>query len=200
MIRYPASLNYLCGSFGLNTVTTKHPTNSPKTKTSKRLKDPPRDAPTKVTKALRSKEKSKDSVDFLINETLEQFQKYCKRNRVQKLGFYEFVINPMSFGLTVENIFHVSFLIQQKKLFMLKKGNDKHELHLPDSPTVRKGRVDQESGQMLLSLDMAKWRQIIDTLNLPMVPMISHVCDDKDDDMIGNSDSDWCEAKSVSLW
>ena len=57
----------------------------------------------------------KTMVESLHNDLLREF----KRNQQQPVNFYEFVCHPTSFANTVENIFHVSFLIKERKIAMV---------------------------------------------------------------------------------
>ena len=49
---------------------------------------------------------------FSITFTLLMFQSNGKR----AVGYFNFVIHPHHFGHTVENMFHVSFLVKERKV------------------------------------------------------------------------------------
>jgi non-structural maintenance of chromosomes element 4 len=111
-----------------------------------------------------------------------------------------FVVNPKSFGQTVENLFYVSFLIRDGRVQIEYDEYDLPALgeyclnisHLPSvgvlflltlmyPAPVRRELAEEEprarSGaskhQAILSMDMETWRDIIDTLGLTE-PMIEH--------------------------
>ncbi|KAK5990989.1 Non-structural maintenance of chromosome element 4-like protein [Cladobotryum mycophilum] len=91
------------------------------------------------------------------------------------IDLMRFVVNPKSFGQTVENLFYVSFLIRDGKVEI-----DFDEFDLPalapvDRDEEEEGAVRQGASkhQAILSMDMVTWRDIIDTFNL-VEPMIEH--------------------------
>ena len=106
----------------------------------------------------------------------------------------KFVVNPRSFGQTVENLFYVSFLIRDGKVAI-----EFDEFDLPTLSTIdphilvvlyitdtKAGPVDAESEQpatdrrkggpskhqAIFSMDMATWKDIIDTFEIsePLIP------------------------------
>ncbi|KAH6981878.1 Nse4 C-terminal-domain-containing protein [Ilyonectria sp. MPI-CAGE-AT-0026] len=91
------------------------------------------------------------------------------------IDLMRFVVNPKSFGQTVENMFYVSFLIRDGRVEI-----DFDEFGLPALAPV--DREAEEEGaarhsaskhQAILSMDMETWRDIIDTFDLKE-PMITH--------------------------
>ncbi|KAJ1335958.1 non-structural maintenance of chromosomes element 4 [Microdochium nivale] len=84
------------------------------------------------------------------------------------IDMLRFVINPRSFGQTVENLFYVSFLIRD--------GQVRIDFDSDDFPTLLPVDKDEEqiSGtkhgaqrqQAVLSIDMGIWRDIIETFNI----------------------------------
>ncbi|RFU80869.1 nuclear qri2 nse4 [Trichoderma arundinaceum] len=113
------------------------------------------------------------------------------------IDLMRFVVNPKSFGQTIENLFYVSFLIRDGRVEI---EFDEHglpalgECHIGAEHfffscgymvlTLRPAPVDREDDtgtirqatskhQAILSMDMATWQDIIDTMGL-QEPMIEH--------------------------
>ncbi|KAL7898359.1 Nse4 C-terminal domain-containing protein [Trichoderma sp. SZMC 28014] len=91
------------------------------------------------------------------------------------IDLMRFVVNPKSFGQTIENLFYVSFLIRDGRVEI-----DFDEDGLPAlAPVDREGddagaiRQSTSKHQAILSMDMETWQDIIDTLGLKE-PMIQH--------------------------
>ncbi|KAK4152376.1 Nse4 C-terminal-domain-containing protein [Chaetomidium leptoderma] len=90
------------------------------------------------------------------------------------IDLLRFVINPHSFGQTVENMFYVSFLIREGSVKL-----DFDDDGLPAIEPVRKNSSAEPSRskaamrhQAIMSIDMATWRDIIDAFDIkePMIP------------------------------
>ncbi|KAG7291704.1 hypothetical protein NEMBOFW57_001723 [Staphylotrichum longicolle] len=90
------------------------------------------------------------------------------------IDLVRFVVNPHSFGQTVENMFYVSFLIREGSVKLDFDDDD-----LPAIEPVRKdpsGEVNRSKAAMrhqaIMSIDMATWRDIIDAFDIkePMIP------------------------------
>ncbi|KAI1825873.1 hypothetical protein F4861DRAFT_155136 [Xylaria intraflava] len=82
------------------------------------------------------------------------------------IDLLKFVINPKSFGQTVENMFYVSFLIRDGAVQL-----EFDEAGLPSlQPTAGQDsgatKRDAQRHQAVLSIDMQMWRDIIDAFNI----------------------------------
>ncbi|KAG9237901.1 Nse4 C-terminal-domain-containing protein [Amylocarpus encephaloides] len=79
------------------------------------------------------------------------------------LAFFKFVVNPKSFGQTVENMFYVSFLIKEGKVgISFDRG-----LPYLDITSPRSGRGgDNAKHQAVLSIDYATWREMIEIFDI----------------------------------
>ncbi|KAI0201875.1 hypothetical protein F4808DRAFT_459631 [Astrocystis sublimbata] len=89
------------------------------------------------------------------------------------IDLLKFVVNPKSFGQTVENMFYVSFLIRDGAILIEFDENGLPSLQPtanqdPSSTTKR----DAERHQAVLSLDMQMWQDIIKAFNItePIIP------------------------------
>ncbi|XP_071947049.1 non-structural maintenance of chromosomes element 4 homolog A-like [Antedon mediterranea] len=132
--------------------------------------------PTAVPKQLTSVVQSHQEVTTeevgKIMAILQQYTNCSEGSEVDPVSFFEFVINPQSFGQTIENIFYVSFLV--------KDGHVKVELDGDGLPVIfpcepyKEGQSRQAVGkkQFMFSLTMEKWREIIEVMGLeePLIP------------------------------
>ncbi|KJZ75949.1 hypothetical protein HIM_04773 [Hirsutella minnesotensis 3608] len=91
------------------------------------------------------------------------------------IDLMRFVVNPKSFGQTVENIFYVSFLIRDGRVEI-----EFDEYDLPalapvdrDADEETAARHSASKHQAVLAMDMKIWRNIIEAFNL-QEPMIEH--------------------------
>ncbi|AEO65171.1 uncharacterized protein THITE_2111901 [Thermothielavioides terrestris NRRL 8126] len=107
----------------------------------------------------------------------EEQRALMERHALRSTGgidLLRFVINPRSFGQTVENMFYVSFLIREGSVKL-----EFDEDGLPAIAPVRKNSSAEPSRpkattrhQAIMSIDMATWRDIIDAFDIkePMIP------------------------------
>lgn len=80
------------------------------------------------------------------------------------ISYFDFVLNPTSFSQTIENIFHVSFLIKDGKVAINIEDDGLPYIHLMPQST---GSVDDlPRQQMILSLDMKEWQELVTALDL----------------------------------
>ncbi|ORY67638.1 Nse4 C-terminal-domain-containing protein [Pseudomassariella vexata] len=123
----------------------------------------------------RAQDAAEDAFDIgAEDETKKIMEQHGLRN-TGGIDLFKFVVNPKSFGQTVENMFYVSFLIRDGKI-----GIEFDENGLPTLlPT---GTGDAEPGaarhaaqkqQAVLSIDMATWRDLIEAFDIKQ-PLIEH--------------------------
>ncbi|KAL2180900.1 Nse4 C-terminal-domain-containing protein [Thermothelomyces heterothallicus CBS 202.75] len=119
-----------------------------------------------------------DAIDNLSEDpTPEEQRALMERYALRSTGgidLLRFVVNPYSFGQTVENMFYVSFLIREGSV-RLEFDDD----GLPSIEPVRRNSSAEPSRskaamrhQAIMSIDMATWRDIIDAFDIkePMIP------------------------------
>ncbi|KAF1995473.1 Nse4-domain-containing protein [Amniculicola lignicola CBS 123094] len=111
------------------------------------------------------------------DETVEMA---CQRHRIRQsprgepcVSLFDFVVNPTSFGQTVENLFYVSFLIREGNVQVL---HDKHGLPLVVPCQQRSLNEHRERSvkkhQAVFSLDWPTWKTFIDAFDIkePLIP------------------------------
>lgn len=86
------------------------------------------------------------------------------------LPYFEFVLHPQSFAKTCENIFHLSFLVNEGHA-RIKYDADNMVVVEPVFANTSTEREDR-SGTFMMTMDMMKWRKAVKALNItePVIP------------------------------
>ncbi|KAM3914089.1 non-structural maintenance of chromosomes element 4 homolog A [Leptodactylus fuscus] len=118
-------------------------------------------------------ESHQEATEKEVERILGFLQTYFREDPETPISFFDFVVDPNSFARTVENIFHVSFIIRD--------GFARIYLDQDRLPVIEP--VDQESAsqvdkdnqpryQGVISLSHQDWRDIVDTFEItqPMIP------------------------------
>jgi hypothetical protein len=123
---------------------------------------------------LSSVEKSQtDMTEEEVQKVLKVLNKVYRARKEKPIGYLEFVVDPFSFGSTVENIFHVSFLVKDNlaKIALSSDG-------LPTIEPTRGGMGGTDSGaelqqkQHIVNITIADWKKIKDEFQIKsaMIP------------------------------
>jgi len=106
-----------------------------------------------------------------VERILKALMKETKQGKTP-LCFFSFVIDPTSFGQTVENIFHTSFLVKDGKA-SIKLDEDKLPIINISAPYLEDGSGSSvERFQVVMSMNISEWQRIIESfqINSPMIP------------------------------
>jgi len=107
-----------------------------------------------------------------INRCLEEVY---ENNNNQPISFFMFTIHPTLFSRSVENIFHVSFLIKEGKaeLFLdnnelpvLRPMNKSNTQNIDTSLSNNKTDQIHCLTQLILSLDMEQWESLVQVFHI----------------------------------
>lgn len=107
-----------------------------------------------------------------INRCLEDAY---EQNQCQPVGFFQFTIHPKRFSRSVENIFHVSFLIKEGKVELFLDEDQLPVLRpiINTNQSVSETKLSQMQSltQLILSLDMEQWETLIEVFQIenPMI-------------------------------
>ncbi|CAE7224246.1 unnamed protein product [Rhizoctonia solani] len=101
------------------------------------------------------------------NETSENIKMVYRRlEECQRINFFKFVINPTSFGQSVENMFYVSFMIRDAKIAFEVVDNEPfiYACDPPDQNDYEGGGIQKR--QLVMELDVATWKRAIEVFNI----------------------------------
>ncbi|XP_029886569.1 non-structural maintenance of chromosomes element 4 homolog A [Aquila chrysaetos chrysaetos] len=118
-------------------------------------------------------ESHQEATEKEVERILGLLQTHFKNDPDTPISFFDLVIDPNSFARTVENIFHVSFIIRDG-FARLKLDDDKLPIIEPSKDNVG-GEDDRSTGarnQVVISLNHQEWKEIVETYEITE-PMIS---------------------------
>jgi len=130
-------------------------------------------APTK-TAIVEKSQANEQKTDRLVNSTRKILEQVYKQKGKKPVSYFEFVIDPESFGNTVENMFHVSFLVKQRVCCLSVDDN----LGLPVlEPVIGRGggedSDEHKKNQAVISISYQDWQDLKEALGVTE-PAIVH--------------------------
>uniref|UniRef100_A0A8C5J6E0 Non-structural maintenance of chromosomes element 4 n=1 Tax=Junco hyemalis TaxID=40217 RepID=A0A8C5J6E0_JUNHY len=107
-----------------------------------------------------------------VERILRILQSHFENDPNTPISFFDFVVDPNSFARTVENMFHVSFLVRDG---LAKIKLDEDELPIIEPVKPREGEEESRAAarnQVVISLDQSQWKDIIETFQITeaMIP------------------------------
>nr|XP_009936057.1 PREDICTED: non-structural maintenance of chromosomes element 4 homolog A [Opisthocomus hoazin] len=165
--RRAPSFHYMLGSF-------KSDPPVPRQRIERQRKAPGGEAKRAMPAQLKKMEEShQEATEKEVERILGLLQTHFKNDPDTPISFFDLVIDPNSFARTVENIFHVSFIIRDG-FARLKLDDDKLPIIEPSKDDEGK-KDDYSAGarnQVVLSLNHQEWQEIVETYEITE-PMIS---------------------------
>ncbi|XP_053165045.1 non-structural maintenance of chromosomes element 4 homolog A [Hemicordylus capensis] len=119
-------------------------------------------------------ESNQEATEKEVERILGLLQAYCQEDPDTPLSFLEFVTDPNSFARTIENMFHVSFLIRDG-LARLSLDQDKLPVIASLNPEEGENDLDtQARKQAVISMSYQEWQNIVRIFEIsePMIPPI----------------------------
>jgi len=153
-------------------INTEAPDSKPKEKKTKRVQNE-RDKIVTKTVIHEKNQVTEQKTDRLVNSTRDILQNIYKQGGKKPVGYFDFVIDPDSFGNTVENMFHVSFLVKQRVVCL--KVDD--EVGLPFLEPVSGGRggggdEGVVKNQAVISISYQDWSELKDALDISKAAIV----------------------------
>ena len=114
----------------------------------------------------------------LVESTMQLLERKFKQNGKKPVNYFKFLIDPQSFGKTVENMFHLSFLVKQRRVELSICEKIGLPMLVPVSAGSYVGDEGDEGGsegknQAIISLSYDDWEDLKDALNI-ISPAIVH--------------------------
>lgn len=161
----PPTFAFMLGSFS------RHPLQKKERVKRQRLaEDNGKEKRTNVKMVIDDQEQLETTAHDVSRRILPTLKDLYKRSK-HPLDYFEFVIDPDSFGVTVENMFHVSFLIRDG-LAQISLDEDKLPVIEPTSGVLG-SREDKDKAlqslprkQLINNFSVSQWRRLIQTYNI----------------------------------
>lgn len=162
-------------SFGfvLGTLDTEAGEDKPQRQRQRADRQRERVAPTKTTIVERSQADGQ-MTDKLVTSTRKILDQQYRNNCKKPVNYFKFVIDPDSFGNTVENMFHVSFLVKQRVVRLSVDEEIGLPILEPVSSRSAAGDGDGEGvkNQAIISISYEDWEELKDALNISKAAIV----------------------------
>jgi len=148
-----------------------------------------KDQPTKSRRACRERDlvetissevsvmkRSENQTEELVCQV---YKRLVERYLVERLpiDYFRFVIDPDSFGCSIENMFHISFLVKEGKVAIFVSKETGLPMIRPISTSSQSNEMQPEdNSQVVMNMCMADWARMVDTLGIrkPMIRKEGH--------------------------
>jgi len=109
---------------------------------------------------------NEQKTDRLVNSTRKILESAYRQNGKKPVSYFDFVIDPDSFGNTVENMFHVSFLVKQRVCRL--SVDDESELPVLEPILTGKPGIEEEKSknQAVISISYQDWEELKEALDI----------------------------------
>ena len=122
---------------------------------------------------LEEAETSDNITDKIVGNVYKVLVEKFKENGRKPINFFKFVLHPTSFGKSIENMFHVSFLVKENKVAVRICQESEMPLIEPLATKRKEKESTEEIGkfQVVMNVNMAQWRALVTGLQIK-TPML----------------------------
>ena len=106
------------------------------------------------TQTLEEAETSENITDKIVLNVYKTLVKKFKENERRPINFFKFVLHPNNFGKTIENMFHVSFLVKENKVAVRICNETKMPLIEPLAAKKKEQESTEEAGKFQVVMNM----------------------------------------------
>ena len=117
---------------------------------------------------LEEAETSDNITDRIVLNVYKCLVQKFKENERKPINFFKFVLHPSSFGASIENMFHVSFLIKENKVTVRICKETKMPLIEPLATKKKEKESTEELGkfQVVMNISFQEWKDLVTGLEI----------------------------------
>lgn len=166
MFKRAPVFSYMYGSFKPTELPRKEPKERVKRQTN-RVAAAEKKQPEKVSTVTATEEGN----DKAVQHMKKVLKHYFKHNGNRPIGFFDCVLDPNSFHRTVENIFHISFLMKNNFCAVKQENGGLPYIHFVNPAQVNELNKGKKS-QCIVSISKELWETLVEVFGItePMVP------------------------------
>ena len=131
---------------------------------------------TKTAIVSRSQADGQQRTSKLVESTGKILERQYSQNNKRPVDYFKFVIDPDSFGSTVENMFHVSFLVKQRLVELGVSDRTGLPILTPLSSSSRAAAGDdgesEGKNQAIISLSFEDWEELKEALEVTSAAIV----------------------------
>jgi len=120
---------------------------------------------------LQETETSDNLTDKIVEKIYKELVLKWKENGKMPINYFQFVLHPEDFGKSVENMFHVSFLIKEMKVGISICPDTELPVIQPISSKQKQSSEEGNKNQVVLNFSMRDWKKLVKNLKIE-TPMI----------------------------
>eukprot|EP00092_Neocalanus_flemingeri_P032539 GFUD01035388.1.p1 GENE.GFUD01035388.1~~GFUD01035388.1.p1 ORF type:complete len:297 (+),score=109.68 GFUD01035388.1:120-1010(+) len=110
-------------------------------------------------------ERTENQTEQLVTQVFRSLVIKYKETGRMPLDYFRFVMDPDSFGTSIENIFHVSFLVKEGKVAIFVSKETGLPMIMPVRSNYMQGQ-EENKDQLVMNICMEDWVRIVDRLGI----------------------------------